>query len=104
MRSKSDQRDGWGRRGMKLNQDLQQKRIWLREQRMNLQLGLSLAGHAMLFVSPGAVNRHVSRCERKHASPRSVFMSLRDLPNEGRVLVGLAFGALELITTGGITE
>ena len=36
--------------------------------------------------------------------PRSVFMSLRDLPNEGRVLVGLAFGALELITTGGITE
>merc|ERR1711971_202100 len=35
---------------------------------------------------------------------RSVFMSLRDLPNEGRVLVGLAFGAFELITTGGITE
>ena len=35
---------------------------------------------------------------------RSVFMSLRDLPNEGRVLVGLAFAALELVTTGGITE
>merc|ERR1712192_192829 len=35
---------------------------------------------------------------------RSVFMSLRDLPNEGRVLVGLAFCAFELITTGGITE
>ena len=50
------------------------------------------------------INRHVARCDRKHASPRSVFMSLRDLPNEGRVLVGLAFGALELITTGGITE
>ena len=38
------------------------------------------------------------------APPRSVFMSLRDLPNEGRVLVGLAFGALELVTTGGITQ
>ena len=31
-------------------------------------------------------------------------MSLRDLPNEGRVLVGLAFAALELVTTGSITE
>ena len=46
----------------------------------------------------------VSSINVKHISSRSVFMSLRDLPNEGRVLVGLAFAAVELVTTGSITE
>ena len=58
----------------------------------------------------GAIRRlsykvtEVSSIKVKHISFRSVFMSLRDLPNEGRVLVGLAFAALELVTTGSITE
>ena len=58
----------------------------------------------------GAIRRlsykvtEVSSINVKHISSRSVFMSLRDLPNEGRVLVGLAFAALELVTTGSITE